>query len=210
MVKNGIIIKGNMDGLVAVINMNMFKDFEDMLNELKEKLNKGKKFYKGCNLTITTQLKFISERDMRKLKDILFYEFMIKDCIFEDSEETSNKFFTGIYEGRTKFIRKTIRSGQIIQYTGNVVILGDVNPGAEIYAAGNIIVLGTLKGCAHAGRDGNKRAIIAAYNMQAQLIQIANIMTRAPEDDIKPAYPEVAKIKNENIIVEPYLPNKYI
>lgn len=210
MVKNGIIIKGNRDGLNAVINMNQFADFEDMLQCLKEKLSKGKRFYKGCNLQITTELRYISERDMRKLKDILFDEFLIKDCIFEDTEENSNKVFSGIYEGRTKFIRKTIRSGQVINYPGNIVIVGNVNPGSEVHAAGNIIVLGMLKGYAHAGNNGNDKAIIAAFSLQPQIIHIANIMTRSPEDDVKPQYPEVAKIKNGNIIVEPYLPNNYI
>ena len=209
MVNNKIIIKGNKDGLNAVINMNHFRDFDDMLDELIIKLSKGKRFYKGCDLTITTQLKHISERNMRRFKDVLFDEFLIKDCIFEDIKETSNKVFSGIYEGRTKFLRKTVRSGQVIEYSGNVVIVGDINPGAEVHAAGNIIVLGSLKGFAHAGCNGNDRAIIAAFSMQAQIIQISDIMTRAPEDDIKPVYPEVAKIKNGNIIVEPYLPNKY-
>lgn len=210
MVKDKIIIKGNRDGLNVVVNMNQFFDFNDMLETLIEKLSKGKRFYKGSNLKITTQLKDINDREMRKLKDVLFDEFLIKDCIFEDTEELVSKTFSGIYEGRTKFLRRTVRSGQVIDYSGNIVIVGDVNPGAEVHAAGNIIVLGTLKGYAHAGNNGNERAIIAAFTFQPQIIHIANLMSRAPEDDIKPKYPEVAKIKNGTIIVEPYIPNKYL
>lgn len=205
-----IIIKGNKDGLNVVIDMNIFKDFDEMLDVLMEKLSRGKRFYKGCTLKVTLQLKFVNERELRRLKDILFEEFLIKDCIFEDMEEKTNKIFTGIYEGRTKFIRKTIRSGQIIKYSGNIIIIGDVNPGSEIYAAGNIVVLGCLKGDVHAGVNGNDKAIIAAFKLQPKILQIANTVTKAPENDERPDYPEVAKIKGNTIIVEPYSPNKFI
>ena len=210
MITDKIIIKGNKEGLNVVINMNHFSDFDDMLESLVDKLSQGGKFYKGSTLKITTELEYINERESRKLKEILFDEFMISDCIFQNLEEVSVKIFTGIYEGKTKFLRKTIRSGQSINYPGNIVIIGDVNPGAEIYAAGNIIVFGTLKGIVHAGTNGNDKAIIAAFKLEQQILQIGNIVTRSPEDDVKPDYPEVAKIKNGSIIVEPYLANKYI
>lgn len=210
MLDESIIIKGNKEGLNAVINMNKFKDFDEMLESLIERLSKGRIFYKGCTLKITTELKYINEKDLRRLKDVLFDEILIKDCIFENSEEKSSKIFSGIYEGRTKFIRRTIRSGQIINYPGNIVIVGDVNSGSEIYAGGNIIVLGALRGYVHAGIGGNAKAIVAAFYLQPQILQIGDVATRSPEDNVKPQYPEVAKIKGNTIVVEPYLPNKFI
>lgn len=210
MIEDKIIIKGNKEGLNAVINMNKFKDFDEMLEALIEKLSKGKKFYKGCTLKITSDLKYINERELSRLKDVLFEEFMVQDCIFEEREEKTSSVFSGVYEGRTKFIRKTIRSGQVVNYPGNVVIIGDVNPGAEIYAAGNAIVLGSLRGGVHAGMGGNNKAIIAAFSLQPQILQIGDIITRSPEDETKPKYPEVAKVKDNNIIVEPYIYNKFL
>ncbi|MCM8710369.1 septum site-determining protein MinC [Clostridium sp. SYSU_GA19001] len=210
MIDDKIIIKGNKDGLFAVISMNKFKDFDEMLEALIEKLSRGRKFYKGSTLKIATELKYISERELSRLKDVLFEEFMIKDCILEDREEKVSRVFSGIYEGRTKFLRKTIRSGQSINYTGNIVIIGDVNPGSEVFAGGNIVVLGSLKGHVHAGCGGNDKAIIAAFRLQPEILQIADIMTRSPDDGEKPLYPEVAKIKDNSIIVEPYLFNKFI
>ncbi|MCB2297332.1 septum site-determining protein MinC [Clostridium tagluense] len=210
MVTDKIVIKGNKEGLNVAINMNHFSDFDDMLESLVKKLSQGKKFYKGSTLKITTELKYINEKESIKLKEILFDEFLISDCIFQDQDESTVRLFTGIYEGKTKFLRKTIRSGQSINYPGNIVIVGDVNPGAEIYAAGNIIVLGNLRGVVHAGTTGNEKAIIAALKLEPQILQIGSIVTRSPEDNLRPQYPEVAKIKNGNIIVEPYLENKYI
>lgn len=210
MFKDGIVLKGNREGLNVVISMSNFKDFDEMLDALIDKLSKGKRFYKGSTLKITVSLKDINDRNLRKLKDILFDEFLIKDCIFEDSEEKGSKVFNGIYEGRTKFLRRTVRSGQIINYSGNIVIIGDVNPGSQVYAAGNIIVFGILRGEVHAGINGNERAMIAAFRLEPEILQIARRISRQPDNDEKPEYPEVAKLKGDAIIVEPYSPNKFI
>ena len=210
MIEDRILIKGNKEGLNVVISMNTFKDFDEMMEMLVDKLSKGKVFYKGCTLKLTTELKYISEKDLRKLKDVLFDEFLIKDCSFEDKDDKATKVFSGVYEGKTKFIRKTIRGGQSINYPGNVVIIGDVNPGAEVLAAGNVIVLGTLRGHVFAGSNGNDKAIIAAFSLQPEILQISDIVTRSPEGATKPQYPEIARIKENMIVVEPYLFNKFI
>jgi septum site-determining protein MinC len=212
MLDDNLMIKGTKDGINVVINMDKFKDFEEMMGVLVEKLSKGKAFYKGASLKITTDLKKINNRDFSKLKESLFNEFEIKDCTLEDKMETgesSGKAFGGIHEGRTKFLRRTVRSGEVVNYPGNIVIVGDVNAGSQISAGGNIIVLGAMRGSAHAGNSGNPEAIVAAFYMQPEILQIANLMTRAPEEADKPAYPEVAKIKDGTILVEPYLPNKF-
>lgn len=212
MLDDNLIIKGTKDGINAVINMDKFKDFEEMMGVLVEKLSKGKAFYKGASLIITTDLKKINSRDFNKLKEVLFDEFELKDCTLEakmETDEFAGKAFSGIHEGRTKFLRRTVRSGEVLNYQGNIVIVGDVNAGSQISAGGNIIVLGVMRGSAHAGNGGNPEAIVAAYSMQPEILQIANLMTRAPEEAGKPAYPEVAKIKDGTILVEPYLPNKF-
>lgn len=210
MLKESIVLKGNKDGLNILIDMNKFDNFDEMMDEFVEKLTLGKKFYKDASIKITTQLKEFNEKQIAILKDVLFKEFLIKDCIFEDTEEKKSKTFLGVYEGRTKFYRKTLRSGQIIRYPGNIVIIGDANPGSEIFAGGNVIVLGNLMGDVHAGVTGNTKAIISAFRLQPKILQIANVVTRAPEDDEKPYYPEIAKIKDGTIIVEPYVLNKFV
>ena len=209
-----IIIKGNKEGLNAIINIDKFGNFEEMLDALIEKLSKGKKFYKGSTLCITTKLSSLTEKDVESLKVVLFEEIGIKDIVFEDKDvkdkESESKIFNGVYEGRTKFIRKTVRGGQCVDFQGNIVIVGDVNSGAEVYAGGNIIVLGSIKGNVCAGVGGNRKAIIAAFALQPEILKIGDIITISPDDFEKPKYPEVAKVKDDAIIVEPYLTNKYI
>lgn len=204
-----IFIKGNKLGINAIINMDKFGNFDEMLDSLVEKLSRGKKFYKGATLTVTTDLKYINERQISKLKDILFDEILIKDCIFEERLEKQSSVFSGVYEGRTKFVRKTVRSGQCLNYAGNLIIIGDVNNGGEVRAHGNVIVLGDLKGKVFAGDNGNENAIIAAYSLEPELISISGKITISPDDFEKTGYPEVARLNENNIIVEPYLPDKY-
>lgn len=204
-----IFIKGNKLGINAIINMDKFGNFDEMLDSLVEKLSRGKKFYKGATLTVTTDLKYINERQISKLKDVLFDEMLIKDCIFEERLEKQSSVFSGVYEGRTKFVRKTVRSGQCLNYAGNLIIIGDVNNGGEVRAHGNVIVLGDLKGKVFAGDNGNENAIIAAYSLEPELISISGKITISPDDFEKTGYPEVARLNENNIIVEPYLPDKY-
>ena len=185
-----IIIKGNKEGLNAIINIDKFGNFEEMLDALIEKLSKGKKFYKGSTLCITTKLSSLTEKDVESLKVVLFEEIGIKDIVFEDKDvkdkESESKIFNGVYEGRTKFIRKTVRGGQCVDFQGNIVIVGDVNSGAEVYAGGNIIVLGSIKGNVYAGVGGNRKAIIAAFALQPEILKIGDIITISPDDFEKP------------------------
>ncbi len=81
----------------------------------------------------------------------------------------------------TLYIRKTIRSGQSISSDGNIIIIGDVNPGSEIIAKGDITVWGILGGIAHAGSDGNNYARIRALKLNPVQIRIGEIFARRPD-----------------------------
>lgn len=211
---SGVIIKGNKNGLNAIVDIGKFGGFDEMLALLTEKLSKGKKFYKNSTLYITIDISSINEKDMIKLKEIVLEKIGVKEIIIEDisqnEKEKDSKVFSGIHEGKTKFLRKTVRGGQCIKYHGNIVIIGDINSGAEVYATGNIIVLGSIRGNVFAGNNGNNKAIIAAFSLKPEILKIGNIITISPDDYQEPKYPEVAKVKDGAIIVEPYLTNKYI
>jgi septum site-determining protein MinC len=218
MYKNdGILIKGNKDGINTTIHRDRFASFDDMRSILMKKLSKGKHFYKGTTLILRIDLKLVNKREVEILKEALLTEIELKDIVLEDMEkgieqvkQKENKIFSGVYEGKTKFIRKTVRGGECITYQGNIVIVGDINSGAEVYAAGNVIVLGRIKGKVSAGFNGNAKAVIAAFSLEPEILKISNVIAMSPDDLEKPRYPELAKIKDGMIIVEPYLPNKYI
>ncbi len=108
----------------------------------------------------------------------------------------------------TQYHKQTVRSGQVIQSNGNVVIIGDCHPGCEIHAAGDITVWGVLGGIAHAGCKGNTKAKIRALTLNAIQLRIAESYARRP-DHIKNIYveksntftPEEARYVNGNIVI---------
>ncbi len=59
------------------------------------------------------------------------------------------------FEGKTAFIGAyetiAMRAGSSITYNGNLIVIGDVNPGCQIKLTGSIIVYGKLCGSVHAG-----------------------------------------------------------
>ena len=89
-------------------------------------------------------------------------------------------------------------------YEGNVVVIGDANPGSEIVASGNIVVFGALRGMVHAGADGNRDAIIAALKLAPTQLRIGDIITRCPDTSEEIEFlPEIALVKDGIIYVEP-------
>jgi septum site-determining protein MinC len=105
----------------------------------------------------------------------------------------------------TLFLRRTVRSGQAIQHHSNVVVLGDVNAGAEIVAGGDIIVWGVLRGLVHAGYPNNENAQVCSLLLAPVQLRIAHLLSRPPEGvEVQPR-PEVASIKQEQIVVETWV-----
>ena len=100
-----------------------------------------------------------------------------------------------LYEGR-------LHSGDCLEHGATVVVLGDVNPGAQIRAAGDVIVWGRLRGMAHAGCQGNEAARIAALQLQPQQVRIASTTALGPGDHAPPGQPEQAVQRNGQIVIE--------
>lgn len=79
------------------------------------------------------------------------------------------------------YLHQTLRSGQTVNHKGNLVIVGDVNNGAEVIAEGDILVWGALRGIAHAGSNGNEQAEIRALKLAPLQLRIAQCIARAPD-----------------------------
>lgn len=94
------------------------------------------------------------------------------------------------------FISRTIRSGTRIEHPGHIVIMGDVNPGAEVVAEGNVIVWGRVRGMIHAGSKGDRSAYICALDLSANQLRIADEVSAMlnPQKDPRP---EIATINAE-------------
>ncbi len=110
--------------------------------------------------------------------------------------------------------RGSLRSGQILRKAESIVVIGDVNPGAQVISSGDVIVWGRLRGIAYAGVDGNHRSVVAALDFVPTQLRIANLTAIAPEQKRgrwlffwrrEPARrPEIARVADERIVVEPW------
>jgi septum site-determining protein MinC len=102
----------------------------------------------------------------------------------------------------TLYHAATLRGGQALHHTGNIVLVGDVNPGAELIATGDIVVFGRLSGVAHAGAQGDERARIYALDLAATQLRIAtHIAAGTAEKREAVPSPQAAVVRNGRIMV---------
>ena len=104
----------------------------------------------------------------------------------------------------TLYHRGTLRGGQTLQQLGSIVVVGDVNPGAEIVATGDIVVFGALRGTAHAGAQGDASARVFALELAATQLRIAAFIATDDGGRGRPREPEVAFVDGERIALAPY------
>ena len=185
--RNGISIITKENEIVVKINEELSQ--KEILDSVKKKIAEIKKIRKENDLPLFITGKNLSEEESKEIEKI------IKDKI--DIQITfdipkilglhgiKKAFNKEIAVSETKFHRGALRSGQRIEYEGSLVVLGDVNAGAEVIAGENIVVLGILRGLAHAGAKGNKEAIIAAASIEAPQIRISNIIKERTKAEIQ-------------------------
>ena len=88
---------------------------------------------------------------------------------------------------RVLALRRTLRSGAVVRFPGDVVLFGDLNAGAQIVAHGDIVVLGKLRGLAHAGSRGDTAALVIGLDMTAGQVRIADVIAFPQEEPETPA-----------------------
>lgn len=180
--------------------------YADIIYELKKKLPELKKFYNNEKTPILVTGKILKNKQMDEIKAII-QEVIDVEIDFEIPKtlglhSIKKTFSKNIEISETKFHRGSLRSGQRMEAEGSLVIIGDVNAGAEVMASDNIVVLGSLRGLAHAGAKGNKDAIISAGLLDSAQIRIADIVKEIDRDEEilhKLAY---CYAENDNIIID--------
>jgi septum site-determining protein MinC len=103
----------------------------------------------------------------------------------------------------TLYHRGTLRGGQALHNLGNLVVIGDVNPGAELVASGDIVVFGALRGVAHAGAQGDRSARVIALELAPTQLRIATAIATS-DAGAKARGPEHASIIDDRIVVVPF------
>lgn len=205
-------IKGIRDGLLAT-----FSDapWEDLCITLLAQIDERPAFFQGARLAIDVGVQTLKVNDLVDLRDHLSERNLSLWAVISESPTTEHtsqllglatriskprpeeqKNADTVTEDMALFINKTLRSGQRVEFSGNVVVMGDVNAGAEIVAEGSVIVWGRVRGMIHAGTKGNRSASICALDLSATQLRISDEVSAMlkPQKDPKP---EIASINSE-------------
>ena len=172
-----------------VIKVNEEYSQEDIVYTLRKKIPDLKKLYQGEHTPIVITGKVLKNKEIDEIQELIkkYLDVQIK---FDSPRTLGLHGIVKTYNkeiaiSETKFHRGAVRSGQKLAFEGSIVIMGDVNDGAEVIAGDNIVILGALRGLAHAGAKGNVNAIIAASSIDAPQLRIANIIKEREKEEIQ-------------------------
>ena len=160
---------------------------KEIMQSLRRKLPELKKMYKTERTPIRVTGKALKNKEMDEIQRLIQYNIDV-DVDFDTPKSLGLSSIKRTFKqetivSETTYHRGSLRSGQRLEVDGSVVIIGDVNSGAEVMASDNIVVLGNLRGLAHAGAKGNKQAIIAAGLLDVVQIRIANIVREIDREE---------------------------
>ena len=151
---------------------------EEIIESLNKKLVDLEKLYKEEKTPIKIKGEFLNEKEIENVINVIKEKIDV-DISFENSTPLGlhgikKAFSQEIIKSATKFHKGSLRSGQRLEFEGSLVIIGDVNAGAEVVAEENIAIVGDLRGLAHAGAKGNLQAFVAANKIDAAQLRIAD------------------------------------
>lgn len=177
-----------------------------IISELTKKLSDLKKLYKEDKTPIKIIGKVLKNKEIDEIQELIKEKIDV-DIDFDMPKSLGLSSITRTFKqevaiSETKFHRGSLRSGQRLETEGSIVIIGDVNSGAEVIASDNIVVLGNLRGLAHAGAKGNKNAIIAAGKLDAVQLRISNIVKEIDRDEEPVHRQAYVFVEDDKIIIE--------
>jgi septum site-determining protein MinC len=216
-------IKGVNEGLL--ITLSATEKWERITGDLAVKIDEKAEFFAGAKVTVDVGERPVPKYELSSLRALLERRNMTLSVVMSDSVTTLAS--ATALDIRTRSARKspdydaedmpidpeeqgttgvlvkrTLRSGRVIHSRGHVVVYGDVNPGAKIIATGDIIVWGRLRGMVHAGAEGDTGAVVCALDMSPGQLRIADYITTSPTDRRRTVRPEIACVRENQIVVE--------
>jgi septum site-determining protein MinC len=207
-------IKGLRDGLLVSLDD---APWEQQRVALLAQVDSQPAFFHGARLALDVASQVLRVNELVELRDRLSERGISLWAVLSESPTTEktaqllglatriskprpeeNRKFSveDLGEETALFLSRTLRSGTRIEFSGHVVVLGDVNPGAEIIAEGNVIIWGRLRGMVHAGAKGNRNAVICALDLSPTQLRIADEVSAILRPQANPK-PEIARINTD-------------
>jgi septum site-determining protein MinC len=219
-----ISIKGIRDGLLITLPAG---DWQEVQVELLETIDQQGAFFRGARVALQLGERELGAAEVGALRDSLSEREVHLWAVLSDSEATRAAaadfgLATTLGGGTSSderlpsadlaadsavLVARTLRSGHRVHHPGHVVVIGDVNPGAEIVAGGNVVVWGRLRGVVHAGAAGDRAAVVCALDLSPTQLRIADHIAVSPEGRGK-ARPEMALIRDGQLVAESWKPDR--
>jgi septum site-determining protein MinC len=219
-------IKGIREGLLVTLRGD---EWPEMRHTLLEQIGQQADFLRGGKLAIDVENQALSAAELSSLRNEISESGISLWAVLGNSPKTilaaqslglATKLAKPMSErvqpqpethtflgDEAILVKKTLRSGYKLQHNGHIVVIGDVNPGAEIIAGGDVVVWGRLRGVVHAGAEGDEAAVICALDLSPTQLRIAGRIALAPQRRGKPQ-PEIARIKNDQVVAEAWNPKE--
>jgi len=177
-----------------------------IVSELSKKLKELKKMYQEEQTPIRVTGKVLTNKELEEIKKVIKREIDV-DVKFDTPTTLGlhsivRSYKRDVGKSETTFHRGSLRSGQKLEVEGSIVVIGDVNAGAEVIAADNIAVIGNLRGLAHAGAKGNKDAVIAASSLDVVQLRISNIVKEFDREEEGIREHAFVYVDEDKIIIE--------
>ncbi len=217
-------IKGIRDGLLVTLGEGAWIEVRDAL---LEQVQNQAEFLKGARLALDVGNRILRAAELGQLRDQLSGRGLTLWAVLSNSpttEQTAQTLGmatritrplpdrsirpvdTTLHTGEQAIlVKRTLRSGFSLKSPGHVIVVGDVNPGAEIIAGGDVVVWGHLRGVVHAGADGNEEAVVCALDLSPTQLRISGQIAITPQKRGK-TMPEMARLQDGHVIAEPWNP----
>ena len=214
-----VAIKGVKDGLLITLDQG---EWSDVSAGLLARLDESPEFFNGAQIILQLGPRPIGAADLGRLREQLEDHQVALRAVLSDAAATAAaaralgletalpqaaepepEFDPEEHGDDALLLRRTLRSGRAIRHPGHVIVLGDVNAGAEIIAGGDVVVWGRLRGTVHAGAEGDEKAVICALDLAPTQLRIAGHIAISPPGQGQ-AVPEVARLRDGHIMAEPW------
>jgi septum site-determining protein MinC len=213
-------IKGIRDGLLITL---AGAAWPDLASAFVKNVDERSSFFQGARVALNVGANELRVAELSALRDQLSERGIALWAVLSDSPLTETtaqnlglatrlsrphpvqvrEVAEELPEDAAKWVKGPLRSGGRVIFEGNVVVMGDVNPGAEIVAGGSVIVWGRLRGMVHAGAHGDERAVVCALELIPTQLRIAGEIAVSPKKHGK-SHPEVACLKDGQLVAEPW------
>jgi septum site-determining protein MinC len=209
-------VKGIKNGILVEVKDG---DWQTQKDALLQHIDQNQGFFEGAQLVVNVGSRVLKSPDLASLRNALSDREIKLWAVLSTSlvtERTSQDLGLAIMVDQSSpvpekdpinslldgdeavFLRRTLRSGHKVKHPGHIVVLGDVNPGAELIAGGNIIVWGKLRGVVHAGAMGDTEAVVCSLDLSPTQLRIADKISISPPKKGK-ARPEIAQLEDGQV-----------